>query len=132
MVITVTLWETGSYFITDSFVSLGWIGVSQSHVLVNIKFGVALLKQKLYKILSLRMVLGWVFSPPVQGRTFLITKSVSTEETNPSIEKFNNKLYIPLVPKIVPSQFPCPIYGLKTFMLPLQIYHLKTFSLCYL
>lgn len=35
------------------------------------------------------MVLGFVFV--VQGRKFLITKFLSTEEPNPSIEKFNNK-----------------------------------------
>lgn len=50
-------------------------------------------------------------------------------QTNPTIEKFNNKIYT-LVPEIVPSQVPCPVYGLKTFMLSLQICHFKTFRLC--
>lgn len=78
---------------------------------------------------SLRMVLGFVLFS-FWGRKFLITKFVSTEEINltSSIEKFNDKIYT-LVPKVVPSQFSCSLYALKTFMLSLQIHFLQTFSL---
>lgn len=52
-----------------------------------------------------------------------MTTSVSTEEINHSIEKVNDKVCT-LVPKIVPSQVSCPVYGLETFMLLLPIYFL--------
>lgn len=68
------------------------------------------------------MVLGFLLFS-FWGRKFLITKFVSTEETNliSSIQKFNDKIYT-LVPTIVLSQFSCPVYGLKTSMLSLQIH----------